>query len=134
MKKIPPKDKVSGAIKNILLTHLKVESQEELARHALRLLKKEDKNYTLSPIRAKRIALGISEIEVKAKTKKTVKLQDINNCPVCESDIMPLTVKNLLNRDISIGYRCVSCGYESDLEAFMPMKYAFLWKSAKGKT
>ena len=129
MKKIPSYDKVAGAIKNILSTHLKMESQEELARHALRLLKKEDKNYTLSPIRAKRVALNVPEIEVKAKTKKTVKLQDIDNCPVCESGIKPLIVKNLLNRDISIGYRCTNCRYESDLEAFMPMKYAFVWKS-----
>ena len=133
MKKIPSKGKVSEAIKNILITHLKVESQEELAQHTLRLLKKEDKDYTLSPIRAKRIALVIPEIEVKAKTKKTVKLQDIKNCPVCESGIKPLTVKNLLNKYIAIGYRCVSCGYESDLEAFMPMKYSMFWKPAKEK-
>ena len=129
MKKIPSKDKVTEAIKNILSTHFKVESQEELARHVTRLLKKENKDFTLSPIRAKRIALTIPEIEVKAKTKKTVKLQNIKNCPVCESDITPLIVKNLLNKDISIGYRCSSCRYESDLEAFMPMKYAFVWKS-----
>ncbi len=131
MKKIPSKDKVSEAIKNILSTHLKVESQEELSRHALRLLKKEDKDYTLSPIRAKRIALDTPEIEVKAKTKKTVKLQNIENCPVCESGIMPVTVKNLLNKYISVGYRCSACSYQSDLEAFMPMKYAFLWREAK---
>lgn len=131
MKKIPSKGKVADAIKNVLSTHLRVESQEELARHAIRLLKKEDKDYTLSPIRVKRIALSVPEIEVKAKTKKTLKLQNIQNCPVCESGIIPLTVKNLLNKDISIGYRCSSCGYESDLEAFMPMKYAFLWKEAK---
>ncbi|MBI4010403.1 MAG: hypothetical protein HY361_04430 [Candidatus Aenigmarchaeota archaeon] len=129
MKKIPSKDKVSKAIKDILSTHLKLESQEDLARHAVKLLKKEDKNYTLSPIRVKRIALDIPEIEVKAKTKKTVKLQDIKNCPVCESDIRPLTVKNLLNKNIAIGYRCTSCSYQSDLEAFMPMRYIFILKS-----
>jgi len=128
VKKIPSKGKVSEAIKNILTTHLKVESQEELARHALRLLKREDKDYALSPIRTKRIALDTPEIEVKAKTKKTVKLQNIENCPVCESSIIPVKVKNLLNKDISVGYRCSTCSYQSDLEAFMPMKYTFLLK------
>ena len=128
MKKIPSKDKVVEAINAILSTHMKLESQEELARHALRLLKKENKDYSLSPIRVKRIALGIPEIEIKAKTKKTVKLQNIKNCPVCESNIEPLTVKNLLNKNIAIGYRCTSCAYESDLEAFMPMKYSFVWR------
>ena len=128
MKKIPSRDKLSEAVKNVLFTHLKVDTQEELARHALKILRKEDKDYTLSSIRAKRIALDIPEIEVKAKTKKTIKLQKIERCPICESDIEPLKVKNLLNKDIVIGYRCTDCAYESDLEAFMPMKYSFVYR------
>jgi hypothetical protein len=127
-RKIPGKDKILEEIKQVLSRRLKVESQEELARLVLKRLRKEDKNYTLSPTRAKRVALSIPEIEVKAKTKKTVKLQKITSCPVCESKIEPLKVKNLLNKDIVIGYRCTSCAYESDLEAFMPMKYIFISK------
>lgn len=130
MKKIPSKVMVTGAVKKVLSTHLKIDSQEELSRHVLKLLKREDKNYTLSPVRVKRIALNIPEVSVKAKTKKNVKLQDIKNCPVCESDILPLMVKNLMNNDIAIGYKCRSCDYQSDLEAFMPMKYLFIWKSS----
>ena len=127
-RKIPTKEKVVEEIKQVLNRRLKVESQEELARLVLKRLIKEDKNYTLSPTRVKRIALTIPEVEVKAKTKKTVKLQKITSCPVCESKIEPLKVKNLLNKEIVIGYRCTDCGYESDLEAFMPMKYIFILK------
>lgn len=115
-------------IRQILVRRQKVESQEELCRLALKGLRKEDKNYTLSPIRAKRVALLIPEVEVKAKTKKTIKLQKIDRCPICSSAIEPLKIKNLLNKKITIGYRCTKCAYESDLEAFMPMKYSFLWK------
>ena len=130
-RKISPKDKVMEEIKQVLERRLKVESQEELCRLVLKRLKKEDKNYTLSPIRVKRIALLIPEIEVKAKTKKAVKLQKIDKCPICDSAIEPLEVKNLLNKKITIGYRCTKCAYESDLEAFMPMKYIAIWKPAK---
>ena len=132
-RKISPKDKVMEEIKQVLERRLKVESQEELCRLVLKRLKKEDKNYTLSPIRVKRIALLIPEIEVKAKTKKAVKLQKIDKCPICDSAIEPLEVKNLLNKKITIGYRCTKCAYESDLEAFMPMKYIVIWKPAKEK-
>ena len=127
-RKIPGKDKILEEIKQVLSRRLKIESQEELARLVLKRLRKENKNFTLSPTRAKRIALSIPEVEVKAKTKKTVRLQKITSCPVCESKIEPLKVKNLLNKDIVIGYRCTNCAYESDLEAFMPMKYSFVWK------
>lgn len=125
-KKLPPKEKLIEVTKQIVASRLKVESQEELCRLALRQLKKIDKNYTLSPIRAKRIALLIPEVEVKAKTKKTMRLQKITRCPVCDSAINPIKVKNLLNKEIVIGYRCTKCAYESDLEAFMPMKYIFI--------
>jgi len=128
MKKIPAKEKLIETVKNILKTHLKIDTQEELCRHVLRQLRREDKNYILTPIRAKRIALLTPEVEVRAKTKKAVKLQKIDRCPVCGSSIEPIKVRNLSNINITIGYRCTDCGYESDLEAFMPMKYIFTFR------
>ncbi len=127
MKKVAPTEKVKEILQQVLRSHLKIESQEELANHTLKILRKENENYSLSPTRAKRIALQIPEIEVKAKTKKTIRLQKIESCPICESSIQPITIKNLLDKEITIGHSCTSCGYESDLEAFMPMKYSFLW-------
>jgi rubredoxin len=127
-RKIAEESKVIEAIREILKRRLKVESQEELAELVLKKLKKEDKRYSLSPIRVKRIALKIPEVEVKAKTKRTLKLPKIEKCPVCEGVIEPVKIKNLLNKEIVIGYKCTSCGYESDLEAFMPMKYIFILK------
>ncbi len=132
-KKIPSKAKLEDIVKHVLSSHLKVNSQEELARLVLKRLKRENKDYVVSPVRVKRIALGIPEIEVKAKTKKTVRLQKISNCPICHSKIEPLEVKNLANRKVLIGYQCTECAYQSDLEAFMPMKYSAVWKPAKGK-
>lgn len=125
-RKIPSKKRVLEEIRQVLSTHFKIESQDELCRHVLRRLKKENKYYTLSPMRVKRIALTIPEIEVKAKTKRSFNIQKINKCPVCDSRIMPIRVRNLLNKNIVIGYCCTKCGYESDLEAFMPMKYIFI--------
>lgn len=127
-RKIPSEEKLKEKISEVLRRRFKVESQEELAQLVLNLLKKEDKNYTVSPTRVKRVALLIPEIEVKAKTKKTVRMQKIEACPICESGIEEVRVKNLVNKDIVIGYRCKKCGYQSDLEAFMPMKYIFILK------
>ena len=127
-RKIPKKQKVLIAIKKVLKRHLKVESQDRLAELVLKELRKEDKNYTVTPTRVKRIALEIPEIEVKAKTKKSINLQKIEKCPICESEIVERKIKNLVGKEIIVGYKCTKCGYESDLEAFMPMKYEFVWK------
>jgi ABC-type molybdate transport system ATPase subunit len=128
-KKIPSKDKLDEVVKQVLSQHLKVNSQEELSRLVLSRLKREDKNYVVSSVRVKRAALDVPEIEVKAKTKKTVKMLKISDCPICHSDIEPLEVKNLVEKKVLIGYQCTGCAYQSDLESFMPMKYAFVWKS-----
>ena len=132
-KKIPSKEKLHEIVRNVLSQHLKVNSQEELCRLVFKRLKLENKDYVVSPVRVKRIALDIPEIEVKAKTKRTVRLQKINKCPICHSKIEPLEVKNLADRKVLIGYQCTSCAYQSDLEAFMPMKYSMFWKPAKSK-
>lgn len=132
-KKIPSKAKLQDIVTQVLSQHLKVNSQEELARLVLKRLKRENKDYVVSPVRVKRIALDIPEIEVKAKTKKTVRLQKIDRCPICHSKIEPLKVKNLANRKVLVGYQCTECAYQSDLEAFMPMKYSMSWKPARGR-
>ena len=127
-RKIPSKEMVANIMKRVLSSRKIVESQEELASLVEKELKKIDKDYVVGATRVKRIALEISEIEVKAKTKKSIGLQKIEKCPVCDSNINEIKVKNLLGKDIVIGYKCSKCGYESDLEAFLPMKYIFIWR------
>lgn len=132
-RKIPSKAKIIEEIKQVVRRRLKVESQEELCRLVLRRVIKENKKFSLSPQRTKTLALTIPGIEVKAKTKKMPRIKKIKECPICGSKIVPLKGRNLLNKKILIGYKCVNCAYQCDLEAFMPMKYAFVLKSAKLK-
>jgi predicted Zn-ribbon and HTH transcriptional regulator len=127
-RKIPPKEIVANAIKKVLSSRKIVESQEELALLVGKELKKINKDYVVRPTRVKRIALEIREIEVKAKTRKSIGLQKIDKCPICGSEVKEMKIKNLLGKEIVVGYRCSKCGYESDLEAFLPMKYIFVWK------
>lgn len=130
-KKIPSKELLMNLVKQVMMQHIKINSQEELTRLVMKRLSRENKHYVVSNVRIKRISLDIPEIQVKAKTKKTIKLQKIEDCPICHSPIQPLEVKNLMDKNVVIGYQCTGCSYQSDLEAFMPMKYAFLWKEAK---
>jgi transposase-like protein len=127
-RKIPPKEIVANTIKKVLSSRKIVESQEELALLVEKELKKVNKDYVVRPTRVKRIALEIQEIEVKAKTRKSISLQKIDKCPICGSEVKEMKVKNLLGKEIVVGYKCSKCGYESDLEAFLPMKYIFVWK------
>lgn len=128
MRKLVSDEKLKNAVVKVISSRFKVDSQTELRRLVMKQLRKDDKNYSVSPIRLKKIALGIPQISVKAKTRKTPKVQKLKYCPICESKIKPMEMKNLLNKKVVVGYHCTQCNYQSDLEAFMPMKYSFVWK------
>ena len=127
---IPSKSQVAEAVKSVLQARSKVNSQEELTELVLKKLRRESKIFSISPIRVKRVALLSPEIQIRAKTWRMHTVANVDTCPVCENEILPLQMNNLLNKKITVGYKCGNCGYQSDLEAFVPMKYSFVWKKA----
>lgn len=127
-KKIPKSDLVIHTMKEVLKRRKVVQSQEDLSAIVLEKLRKIDKKYVLSPRRTKNLVIKIPGIEIKAKTKKTPKMTKLENCPVCKKKVDKIYGKNLLNKRIHIGYICRRCGYTTDLESFMPMKYIFILK------
>jgi hypothetical protein len=127
-RKIPRQDFIISLIKEALRRRGIVQSQEDLCAIVLEELKKYDKNYVLSPRRVKDLVLKIPNVEIKAKTKKIPKITKLERCPVCDKKVSKIYGRNLLNKKIHIGYVCKRCGYTTDLEAFMPMKYIFILK------
>ena len=132
-KKIPKDHFIINTIKEILKKRRIVQSQEDLCFHVLNRLRKYDPKFVLSPRRVKNLVIKIPNVEIKAKTKKMPKMTKLEQCPVCKKKVDNIYGKNLLNKKIHIGYICRRCGYTTDLEALMPMKYLFLWKN-KNKT
>lgn len=127
-KKIPRERFVIHVIEEVLRRRGAVQSQEDLCAIVLEKLRKYDKDYVLSPRRTKELVLKIPNVEIKAKTKKVPKMTKLKRCPACKKRVKKIFGRNLLNEKIHIGYVCERCGYTTDLEAFMPMKYLFLWK------
>jgi len=128
VKKIPPKEKIREAIKKAVKERKVVRSSVELAAIVTRYLRKENKFYTVSSTRVKKIALSIPEIEVRAKTKRSSKVKKIEKCPICGSPLKPLVITNLQGKKVIVGFECVNCGYKSTLESFLPKEYIFVWK------
>jgi len=128
-KKIPREHFVINIIKEVMKRRGVVQSQEDLCAIVLEKLRKYDKSYVLSPRRTKNLVIKIPNIEIKAKTKRVPRMSKLEICPVCDKKVSKIYGKNLLNKKIHIGYICGRCGYTTDLEAFMPMKYIFLCKN-----
>ncbi len=127
-RKIPRSDFVIHTIKEVLERRKIVQSQEDLCFFVLEKLRKYNPNFVLSSKRVKELVIKIPKITIKAKTKRMPKMTKLKKCPVCKKKVEKIHGKNLLNEKIQIGYICKRCGYTTDLEAFMPMKYIFIWK------
>ena len=127
--KIPRTDLVIHEIKEVMKKRKLVQSQEDLSYFVLEKLKKIDPDFVLSPQRVKNLVIKVPNIEIKAKTKRIPKMTKLETCPACKKRVDKIYGKNLLNQKIHIGYICKRCGYTTDLESFMPMKYIFIWKS-----
>ena len=130
-KKIPREHFGINIIKEVLRRRGVVQSQEDLCAIVLEKLRKYDKAYVLSPRRTKNLVIKIPNIEIKAKTKRVPRMTKLEKCPVCKKKVNKIHGKNLLNKKIHIGYVCDRCGYTTDLESFMPMKYIFILKNKR---
>jgi hypothetical protein len=130
-KKIPREHFVINIIKEVMRRRGVVQSQEDLCAIVLEKLRKYDKSYVISPKRIKDLVIKIPNIGIKAKTKRMPRISKLEICPVCKKKVSKIHGKNLLNKRIHIGYVCRRCGYTTDLEAFMPMKYLFVLKTKK---
>ncbi len=128
VKKIPPNYMLKLLIKEAVKERKIIHSQVDLAKIVLRKLRKKDKGYVVSPFRVKRLALEIPQIEVKIKTKRVPKPKRIRKCPVCQSKVRPVKIKNLVGKMVTVAYKCEKCGFEGTKESFLPYEYIFIWK------
>lgn len=101
-----------------------VHTQDELAEIVEKELKKLNRSFAITPHRVRKIALKIENMEIRVKTKKSLKSKP-KDCPVCENKLSPIQAKNLLNQKITVGFRCSLCGYHASEKFFAPMKYEF---------
>ena len=127
--KIPDDWTVIRAIEYNLKRRKFVLSNEEMAYLVQKRLKNLDKDYVVSPARVRKIALMIPEVKIKTKTKKGRKVKRLKKCPVCNENTKMVFRKNLSGHRRHIGYKCMNCGFKSDLKSLVPMRYNFIWKN-----
>ena len=126
--KIPKDDFLYQVIRDVVRKTGIIDTQEELCQRVVKRLKRYNPEFVLSAKRAKKIAIKISEIKVKAKTKRSLEMKTIKKCPVCKGRLKKIYGTNLLNKRIHIGYLCKRCGFSTDLSSIVPMRYIFIWK------
>lgn len=119
---IPKEPEIIIAAIKAMHKHALARSQKKLAKLVLTELR--NKKASLSPHRARLVALEIPDIEVKVFTKKSSKKKP-NRCPACGAKLKGLYAINLLNKKILVGLKCRKCGYHGSIKKFAPFRYEF---------
>lgn len=122
--RIPKEDLVKRIIYQTLKRYGIIHTQEKLGEIVKKELKKINKKFTITPSRARRIAIQIEDVEIIVKTKKSKKDKP-KDCPVCGNKLTHIHGKNLLDEKITVGFKCEVCHYQADEKFFAPMRYEF---------
>jgi len=124
--KIPKDEDVLTAIQRVILRYGTINSQHQLKIAVQNELGGIDPLYHVSDSRVRLLALKSKFIrcEIKYRTWPDHKTK-IKRCPVCDSPVHKIKNKTLLNKIITLGYKCTNCPYYTDFPIKIPARYIF---------
>ena len=123
--RIPHSEDVMVALYKALTLHGTVDSQRKLRDVVVQELQKWDKRYQVSAQRVRRIAIRAGFVNMEILSREGHESKTLQYCPVCESRLKTVRNRSLWGKEVTIGYRCPTCGYKSGVKKQVPMRYIF---------
>lgn len=118
---IPKKEIVRFVLKDVLRKK-RIRSQQGLARAIENKLKETEIYYSISPQRARMIAIETPGIRVKISNRKGMVPK---KCPACSRKLMKTYSRNLKGRKALTGMKCSKCSYRGSGSRWIPGRYEF---------
>lgn len=122
---IPSDEKVRKAVEKVLNKYRTVSSQCKFKKLVEKEFKTKKKQFHVSENRLRLIALksGLINIEIHSREGDPHKL--LARCPVCENPLRRVKNLTLYGGEVTIEYRCSSCGYWTGKKKRVPTRYVF---------
>lgn len=122
---VPSDEKVRKAVEKVLKKYRTVPSQRKFKKLVEKQLKTKKKQFHVSENRLRLIALrsGLINIEIHSREGDPHKL--LARCPVCENPLRRVKNLTLYGGEVTIEYRCSSCGYWTGKKKRVPTRYVF---------
>lgn len=117
---------VAEAVRKVMITRPRVESQAELSRLVLKELRNSDPTVRVSTARIRKIAVssGVVKLEIEYRETDRKFLPDV--CPVCGNGMSAIINNTLTGEQTEIRRNCTVCPYSVGKNVMAPGKYAFL--------
>ncbi|MEE8168113.1 MAG: hypothetical protein V3T58_04505 [Candidatus Hydrothermarchaeales archaeon] len=124
MYKIPKRELVESAIREVLREHSEISSQNLFHSLVQGMVRREDKEYRVSPDRVRQLAAVMDGVKVHAEKRRTSR--EAKRCYVCGGELAAVKTRDLFGNEALAGKRCSTCGFEMERENLVPKRYFFL--------
>ena len=125
---VPSDERVTKAVKKVLKEYRTVLSQCKLKKLVEKELKTKKKQYHVSESRLRNIVLknDIAKIEIHSREGDPHKV--LNKCPVCDGSLDRVKNLTVYGGEVTIEFRCPTCGYWTGKKKRIPTLYVFHFK------
>lgn len=118
---IPNKEIVRFILKDVL-KRKRIRSQSGLAMAVEKKLKETEIYYSITPQRARTIAIETPGIRVKISNRKG---RQPKKCPACGNKLRKKYTRNLKGRKSLFSLKCSKCSYSGSGTRWVPGRYEF---------
>jgi hypothetical protein len=122
---IPTDEQVIDALRRVMTKHTTVTSQHRLKSLVEKELHAKQHHYQVGESRLRLLSLqsGIARIEIYSRDGDPDKL--LHRCPVCSSPLERVKNQTLYGGEVTLEYKCSSCGYWTGKKKKIPTLYIF---------
>ena len=122
---IPSDEKVEKALQKVFKKYLTISSQRRLKKVVEKELNTKKKQFHVSERRLRNIVLksGLVKIEIHSREGDPHKI--LTRCPVCNASLKRVKNLTIWGGEVTIEFRCSSCGYWTGKKKRIPTLYVF---------
>jgi len=126
---IPSNDEIKEVLKDVLSKFRTVQSQNKLKDLVIKELNKKKKKFGLTGNRLRNIAINSDFIKLEIHTREGDPDKLMVRCPVCRGNLKRVKNLTIWGGEVTIEFRCPTCGYWTGKKKRIPTRYIFHFKN-----
>lgn len=124
-------EQIKKALKKVLIKYRTVHSQIMLHKLVIKELTGKKEKYGVSGARLRSIAINSDFIKFEIHSREGDPKKTMNKCPVCSSNLKRVKNLTIWGGEVTIEFKCGTCGYWTGKKKRIPTRYVFHLKKKK---
>jgi uncharacterized protein with PIN domain len=123
--RIPSDEEILGAVKKVFQKYHTVSSQHKLKRYVEKELQTKKQMFHVSEPRVRTLVInnGLATLEIHTREGDPDKI--LHKCPVCEGSLQRVKNQTIYGGEVTLEFRCTTCGYWTGKKKKIPTLYVF---------